>query len=117
MWPGASRSRSSDWAIIGVFDVCRPLRGEIKTLRHDTGNSMFLCLCLGLCHSIFSARAAEKVFCASEKPFTPCEFQPIRNKYFFSPNIGSVFGTPCVNPNCTLQNVFQAGGCHSSSGV
>ena len=35
VWPGASRSRSSDWAIIGVFDVCRPLRGEIKTLRHQ----------------------------------------------------------------------------------
>ena len=35
MWPGASRSRSYEWAIIGVFDVCRPLRGEIKTLRHQ----------------------------------------------------------------------------------
>ena len=38
---------------------------------------MFLCLCLGLCHSIFSARAAEKVFRTSEKLFTLCEFQLI----------------------------------------
>ena len=38
---------------------------------------MFLCLCLGLCHSIFSARAAEKVFRALEKLFTLCEFQQL----------------------------------------
>ena len=35
MWPGASQSWSSDWVIIGVFDVCQPLQGEIKTLRHQ----------------------------------------------------------------------------------
>ena len=33
-------------------------------LKNDMGNSMFLCLCLGLCHSIFSARTAEKMFSA-----------------------------------------------------
>ena len=84
----------------------------------DTGNSMFLCLCLSLCHSIFSKTGLPKKFSVLWKSCScHANFKPIRKKYFFSPNIGSVFGTPCVNPNCTLQNVFQAGGCHSSSGV
>ena len=63
-----------------VFLVCRnrlTRHGQFNVSRLDTGNSMFLCLCLGLCHSIFSARAAEKVFRTLEKPFTLCEFQPI----------------------------------------
>ena len=53
------------------------LSKQIMCADGDTGNSMFLCLCLGLCHSIFSARAAEKVFCTLEKPFTLCEFQQL----------------------------------------
>ena len=68
---------------------------------------MFLRLCLCLCYPKFSAHVAENAFSTSEKACTCCEFQPIREQYLFSLNICIVFGTPCVNPHCTFQNVFQ----------